>query len=385
MERLSYDAWGKRRNANGTDDLSNALVSSSTDHGYTGHEHLDDMGLIHMNGRVYDPRTGRFLQADPTIQSPGNLQSFNRYSYVMNNPFFYTDPSGYFSLRGLFETVASGGLSHLGGAWKDVTGTSWSQSRDQYIKPAVVIVASIYLGPMVYNALAPALMGSLATATQSLAFGAYAGGAIAGAISGAAVGAVAGGIMGGNLQSAIQGAKAGAISGGVFGGLGAFSTVGNWGRAANMASRSMASGLITRSQGGDFAVGTRSMFLSQAAAWGYEATMGYAADPNPGTNDPNNSTYPLKTIPPQKQNTIGYNGLTGPNESIGNWDQGGSGSQALNTIPGFNALSKPHDVLTDIFTSGFSNVATMLPAAAWTYTALLPAPLIVELSVKQNH
>ncbi|MEQ1526244.1 MAG: RHS repeat-associated core domain-containing protein [Gallionella sp.] len=104
VERLSYDAWGKRRNANGTDDLSNALVSSSTDHGYTGHEHLDDMGLIHMNGRVYDPRTGRFLQADPTIQSPGNLQSFNRYSYVMNNPFFYTDPSGFSAftkLRGI--------------------------------------------------------------------------------------------------------------------------------------------------------------------------------------------------------------------------------------------------------------------------------------------
>jgi RHS repeat-associated protein len=95
VERLSYDAWGKRRNANGTDDLTIALVSAITDHGYTGHEHLNDMGLIHMNGRVYDPRTGRFLQADPTIQSPGNLQSFNRYTYVMNNPFFYTDPSGF--------------------------------------------------------------------------------------------------------------------------------------------------------------------------------------------------------------------------------------------------------------------------------------------------
>jgi RHS repeat-associated protein len=292
VERLSYDAWGKRRNANGTDDLSNALVSASTDHGYTGHEHLDDMGLIHMNGRVYDPRTGRFLQADPTIQSPGNLQSFNRYSYVMNNPFFYTDPSGYFSLRGLFETVASGGLSHLGGAWKDVTGTSWSQSRDQYIKPAIVIVASIYLGPAVYNAAYGALMinTGLSVVTSSI---------IAGAASGAAVGAVAGGIMGGTLQSAIQGAKAGAISGGVFGGLGAFSDLGGWGRAANMASRSMASGLITRSQGGDFAVGARSMFVSQAAAWGYEATMGYAANPNPGTNDPNHSTYPKNTIPPE--------------------------------------------------------------------------------------
>ena len=49
-----------------------------------------------MNGRVYDPTIGRFLSADPHIQAPGNLQSYNRYSYVMNNPLRYTDPSGYF-------------------------------------------------------------------------------------------------------------------------------------------------------------------------------------------------------------------------------------------------------------------------------------------------
>jgi hypothetical protein len=73
VERLSYDAWGKRRNANGTDDLANALVSAITDHGYTG----------------------RFLQADPTLQFPDNLQSYNRYTYVLNNPSFATDPSGY--------------------------------------------------------------------------------------------------------------------------------------------------------------------------------------------------------------------------------------------------------------------------------------------------
>jgi hypothetical protein len=49
-----------------------------------------------MNGRVYDPTIARFLSADPHIQAPGNLQSYNRYSYVMNNPLRYTDPSGYF-------------------------------------------------------------------------------------------------------------------------------------------------------------------------------------------------------------------------------------------------------------------------------------------------
>jgi len=38
---------------------------------------------------------GRFLSADQVIQSPGNLQSYNRYSYCMNSPLGYTDPSGY--------------------------------------------------------------------------------------------------------------------------------------------------------------------------------------------------------------------------------------------------------------------------------------------------
>jgi RHS repeat-associated protein len=57
---------------------------------------VDEVGIIHMNGRIYDPELGRFLSADPNIQSPLNSQSHNRYSYVWNNPLKYTDPSGYF-------------------------------------------------------------------------------------------------------------------------------------------------------------------------------------------------------------------------------------------------------------------------------------------------
>jgi RHS repeat-associated protein len=67
------------------------------------HEHLDEMGVIHMNGRVYDPLIGRFMSADPHIQAPDNLQSYNRYAYVMNNPLNLTDPSGYFSFRQFFR------------------------------------------------------------------------------------------------------------------------------------------------------------------------------------------------------------------------------------------------------------------------------------------
>lgn len=54
-----------------------------------------DNGLTHMNGRLYDPVLARFVSADPYVQFPSNLQSFNRYSYVLNNPLSYTDPSGY--------------------------------------------------------------------------------------------------------------------------------------------------------------------------------------------------------------------------------------------------------------------------------------------------
>ena len=119
-ERHSFDAWGARRDpgnwaaakqepvgsATG-DGLSAAAAqsqnvvatvgrSSSQPSGYTGHQMLDDVGLIHMNGRLYDPFLGRFCAADPYVQSPKNTQNYNRYTYVLNNPLSLVDPSGHF-------------------------------------------------------------------------------------------------------------------------------------------------------------------------------------------------------------------------------------------------------------------------------------------------
>jgi hypothetical protein len=54
QQRLSYDAWGPRRHPDGTPDPAGAIQSEPT-RGFTGHEHLAEVGLIHMNGRVYDP------------------------------------------------------------------------------------------------------------------------------------------------------------------------------------------------------------------------------------------------------------------------------------------------------------------------------------------
>jgi len=71
------------------------------DRGYTGHEHMAGFGLINMNGRLYDPYLQRFLSPDNFVQAPYNAQNFNRYSYVLNNPLMFTDPSGEIFTLGL--------------------------------------------------------------------------------------------------------------------------------------------------------------------------------------------------------------------------------------------------------------------------------------------
>jgi RHS repeat-associated protein len=101
VERQSFDAWGRRREVNftaGAWTVSAPAQSSTneTHRGFTGHEMLDAVSLVHMNGRIYDPLTARFLSPDPFVQSPDNLQSLNRYAYVLNNPLSFTDPSGFF-------------------------------------------------------------------------------------------------------------------------------------------------------------------------------------------------------------------------------------------------------------------------------------------------
>ena len=97
---LRFDAWGRRAApATGeplADSAAKAFDRCETTRGFTDHEMLDEVGVVHMNGRIYDPLIARFLQADPYVQFPGDLQSWNRYSYVMNNPLAFTDPSGHF-------------------------------------------------------------------------------------------------------------------------------------------------------------------------------------------------------------------------------------------------------------------------------------------------
>jgi RHS repeat-associated protein len=92
-QRLGYDAWGNRR-----DPITGIKLATTNGllfaRGFTGHEHLDELGLINMNGRMYDPALGIFISPDNFVQTPDFTQNYNRYAYCFNNPLMYSDPSG---------------------------------------------------------------------------------------------------------------------------------------------------------------------------------------------------------------------------------------------------------------------------------------------------
>ena len=109
-----YDAWG---NQTVTRD------SIGFHRGYTGHEMLPEFGLINMNGRLYDPRLGRFLSPDNYVQMPDLSQSFNRYSYCLNNPLKYNDPSG--EWFGLDDLLIAGSNFVFGYVFNGISSGNW--------------------------------------------------------------------------------------------------------------------------------------------------------------------------------------------------------------------------------------------------------------------
>jgi RHS repeat-associated protein len=97
-EAMSYDVFGAKRDPNTWQTYAfgtSPNTTDITDKGYTGQQQLDALGLIHLNGRVQDPYTGRFVSADPTVPDPFYSQAFNRFAYVYNNPLNLVDPSGF--------------------------------------------------------------------------------------------------------------------------------------------------------------------------------------------------------------------------------------------------------------------------------------------------
>ncbi|RKH06292.1 hypothetical protein D7V97_22750 [Corallococcus sp. CA053C] len=129
VARMKFDPFGRRvfPQALATVDLPS--VGKGLREGFTGHSHDDELGLIDMKGRVYDPSVGRFLTPDPFVQAPFRSQSHNRYAYAWNNPLRYKDPSGFVNDGGCSGTPEDGRC------WENVNvgGDGDEQSNDSTI------------------------------------------------------------------------------------------------------------------------------------------------------------------------------------------------------------------------------------------------------------
>ncbi len=204
----SFDAWGRRRNVVSWELLPPTAATSLPVwlyRGYTGHEHLDQFGLINMNGRMYDPVLGRMLSPDNYVVDPLFSQDYNRYTYARNNPLVYTDPDGE------WVHLAIGAV--LGGI------SGWQIGKSQGAKGwemAGYILAGAGIG-VVSAGLAETIASSMLATSSTLgaSIGAYAtAGAVSGAFSGTAFTMFAGGNIGkGALMGGLMGGAAGALGG----------------------------------------------------------------------------------------------------------------------------------------------------------------------------
>ncbi|MCF6264533.1 MAG: putative Ig domain-containing protein [Xanthomonadales bacterium] len=212
VQLMHFSAFGERQSViNWQDLLVGHLFSAENQistRGFTGHEMVDSVGIIHMNGRIYDPKLGRFLQADPFVQAPKNSQSLNRYSYVFNNPLSNTDPTGYFSLSGFVK---------------------------KYWRAAASILISVYLPVN--------LPGTWSIITK---------------------GAVTGFVAGGVATGTFNGAVVGAFTGQAFGALHGFAPVSTGGRLVKVAAHGIVGGAGSSLSGGRFGNGFVAAGFTQA-------------------------------------------------------------------------------------------------------------------------
>jgi RHS repeat-associated protein len=223
---------------------------------------LDELGIVHMNGRLYDPEIARVLSGDPAIQEPDNSQNYNRYSYVANNPLSFTDPSGYF-FKKLFNSakkLVKKAANAVKSAFKKVT--KWVKENWQTIVViAVVAIVSWGVGTALTASGSAAFTSTTAGVTSLNATGMAVTGGAAGAVGGGLSAGLSGGDLGDVLKGALVGGIQGAIAGGVLHGWSPDVAGFNFETARHVAGHGVLGGSANYAMGGKFQDG----FFSAAA------------------------------------------------------------------------------------------------------------------------
>lgn len=294
-ERQSYDAWGARRDAETWAPASGQLGAgvansgeregSNLARGFTGHEMLDDVGLIHMNGRLYDPALGRMCAADPFVQEPELVQNYNRYSYVLNNPLSAVDPSGHF-----FDLIVAGILA-LVMSVAVVVKVIVSFAALAVVKAAQFVVGGLgfkgtaaslgNLGSTLWTA-AKVGVGMLKATAGALGAWSQANPILAGAVFSGGYNAIQTAINGGSLSDVLKSAAIGAVTGaiGAAVGVGVLHGMGKAantfaGKAVHALAHGVVGGAMSKALGGSFKDG----FIGSLIGSGVSHVSGYMFGP----------------------------------------------------------------------------------------------------------
>ncbi|MCP4277825.1 MAG: hypothetical protein GY779_15880 [Gammaproteobacteria bacterium] len=386
IERSHFDAFGAALKEQSR--VRKTTNSKHTNKGYTGHEMLTAFGLVHMNARLYDPVLGRFISPDTFVQSKANTQALNRYSYVLNNPLSYTDPSGHF-----FISLASS----AGSLWFANEVYHWGQDHPQQ---AAIIAATTFTGG-----------AALAYGTPVWAAGALAGGVggglsvklnagndrdvFAGVLKGAIIGGTSTGLAQVGTPLLVQGIFSGTasevqggefmegfISAGIMTGAAQhkLNTVLGDNSAGRIIMKAAMKGTASKLSGsGCFTNGAYSATFVQLfneMPGLYKRTVGYALNAYPGgaTVEKGPLGMPVKganNIGTQDVWRFDSNGL----RIISTFEEGSRISRFANQIPGINAVGGMHDVfqvsMGNSFLRDALNIPGMVVAAGITYSGFI--------------
>jgi RHS repeat-associated protein len=188
-----YDPWGKKERISLKGMPRSRYAEGSFRRGFTGHEHLENLELVHMNGRVYDPDIARFVSADVFIQAPLVSSFYDRYSYVANNPLKFVDPTGHFlkSIGKFFKKVGDAIARPFREAGR------WLKKNWREVVVTVVAVAIVVFSGGTATPLAAVMVGAAAGAASAGLYVALYGGDLSDVLFAAARGAIIGGFSAG--------------------------------------------------------------------------------------------------------------------------------------------------------------------------------------------